>query len=572
MSNPVVPEINSHKLDKDAERYFRERFKSITDLNQYLTLKNGAKVLAIASKPALSLLKKAGQGTGKIFDSVKNKDINLGRPVRSIGDRIRNMGNQFKFNQSNTVSASSEQDSTKNPRQSLFVNQIEPVKAPKNNHQANFATQSQDQPTVIQEERDKTPSPEAKVQIETIPGEIGFIQWNSKQSNIAPEYQDDSNDYEEVEEPSIELEDGLSVINRSLQSLARNNQQNPQVQQTVEFLTESVQQAEENSREDSPIQTASTNQQKVRFNQNQAGSAVIDLFKSHNNGRNPMTAGKYQVERKGKSYFLKDKQGKVLLQARKTLFGTGIKHNSLNNEQKADLNYLREDLKLGEGISGNFKSRPPRPKTAEQTAQKEGFNPGKAIIKLFNDHSQDHYNLQTQKYNIKREGANYQVFDKSGNLLITTTKDEQNRVTSKGVFSPQLKYDLKVLGGDQRMNELLSGNFKVAGPVKESAETSKSPQSAIKEARETLVGKPTIGDAVQGLVNPHGLIKKKTSQLANRVKTKMTTGQKTNNRKSPSKTNSEPQLVNRFIELEKSVEDNISSMTKQQTKAQEMER
>lgn len=148
--------------------------------------------------------------------------------------------------------------------------------------------------------------------------------------------------------PMPESQSGTSIISNTLGSLAQNNPNNPEIQQQTKFLDNNLQQSKVNAQ--SPGIKGS-------IKLNEAGSSIINLFNSQlpPEKRNQTLETKdYSISRRGNDYFLKDKEDKLLLQASNTGFGTKIKQSNLSPEQQEDLNYLKQDLRLNEGLTGGF--------------------------------------------------------------------------------------------------------------------------------------------------------------------------------------------------------------------------
>jgi hypothetical protein len=148
---------------------------------------------------------------------------------------------------------------------------------------------------------------------------------------------------------------GISVVSNTLTSLAGNNPGNPEIQKQTAFLGNNLTQAQAN------IPVKANVQESIKLNE--AGSSIINLFNSElppKKRNQTLETEDYSISRRGNDYFLKDKSGNLLLQATNTGFGTKIKSSNLNPAQKEDLGYLKEDLRLNEGITGGFMPKIPQ--------------------------------------------------------------------------------------------------------------------------------------------------------------------------------------------------------------------
>ena len=144
---------------------------------------------------------------------------------------------------------------------------------------------------------------------------------------------------------------GLSVAQNTLNQLAQNNPNNPQIQAETRMLGNNLEAANENSL---ATQTGKGNN---AIALNEAGSSIIDLFNSQvpaDRRNQALETEDYTIFRRGKDYFLNDKAGNNLLQATNTGFGTKIVSSNLDNSHMKDLAYLKQDLRLNEGITGGF--------------------------------------------------------------------------------------------------------------------------------------------------------------------------------------------------------------------------
>jgi hypothetical protein len=148
---------------------------------------------------------------------------------------------------------------------------------------------------------------------------------------------------------------GTSVVSNTLTSLAGNNPGNPEIQKQTAFLGNNLTQAQAN------IPVKANVKESIKLNE--AGSSIINLFNSElppKKRNQTLETEDYSISRRGNDYFLKDKSGNLLLQAVNTGFGTKIKSSNLNPAQKEDLGYLKEDLRLNEGITGGFMPKNPQ--------------------------------------------------------------------------------------------------------------------------------------------------------------------------------------------------------------------
>jgi hypothetical protein len=151
-----------------------------------------------------------------------------------------------------------------------------------------------------------------------------------------------------VGSPKAEVS-GTSVVSNTLTSLAGNNPGNLEIQKQTAFLGNNLTQAQAN------IPAKANVKESIKLNE--AGSSIINLFNSElppKKRNQTLETEDYSISRRGNNYFLKDKSGNLLLQAVNTGFGTKIKSSNLNPAQKEDLGYLKEDLRLNEGITGGF--------------------------------------------------------------------------------------------------------------------------------------------------------------------------------------------------------------------------
>ena len=148
---------------------------------------------------------------------------------------------------------------------------------------------------------------------------------------------------------------GTSVVSNTLTSLAGNNPGNPEIQKQTAFLGNNLTQAQVN------IPAKANVKESIKLNE--AGSSIINLFNSELSPKKrnqTLETEDYSISRRGNDYFLKDKSGNLLLQATNTGFGAKIKSSNLNSAQKEDLGYLKEDLRLNEGITGGFMPKIPQ--------------------------------------------------------------------------------------------------------------------------------------------------------------------------------------------------------------------
>ncbi|MGB5635132.1 MAG: hypothetical protein WBM86_20455 [Waterburya sp.] len=150
---------------------------------------------------------------------------------------------------------------------------------------------------------------------------------------------------------------GIAVIQGNLRELRQNNPNDNVIQTQSRFLERGLDEAQSAQQEAGPNNLPQTPGLRQSIQINEAGSAIINLFNSQQppGKRNqPLETEDYRISRRGNDYFLKDKEGKLLLQTTNTSFGTKIKDSNLSQDQLVDLAYLKQDLRLGEGITGGF--------------------------------------------------------------------------------------------------------------------------------------------------------------------------------------------------------------------------
>lgn len=250
---------------------------------------------------------------------------------------------------------------------------------------------------------------------------------------------------------------GVDVVRGSLQNLITNNPDSS-IAESGEFLQDTLDIAEENSFEiEANPQTPQSNE-KINFNRNEAGSSLMDLFEEHSKDGEHLTTRDYNLQRRGRSYFLKDREGNVLMEARKTAFGTKIAQNNLNPSQERDLSFLKEDLEEGKGITGGFKPSE-RPIEAVDT-----IAPGASMIRLYDENASNlapGEKLQTNRYDISKQDNLYQLSDKEGNVLFAAKKTKAGQITTKGKLGSQLKQDFKTLQNDIAQGNVIGGAFKL---------------------------------------------------------------------------------------------------------------
>lgn len=143
--------------------------------------------------------------------------------------------------------------------------------------------------------------------------------------------------------------DGVNVALNALNSLQQNNPNDKQMLKDTQLLKQGLNSA----RKESAIEAKP---QQVKLNLNSAGTSLIDHFHQNSPDRESLKTQDYQMSRRGYDYSLKDKEGNLLLQIRKTALGTSVIKDNLSNEDRTSLKYLQEDQKLGAGITGGFKT------------------------------------------------------------------------------------------------------------------------------------------------------------------------------------------------------------------------
>ncbi|MGB5711502.1 MAG: hypothetical protein WBM44_11415 [Waterburya sp.] len=256
-----------------------------------------------------------------------------------------------------------------------------------------------------------------------------------------------------------EMVSGIDVVQNSLENLVANNQGNTQIKNQQEYFRDTIDVAQENSFAIEPDPQILHSNEKPNFNQNKAGSSIIDLFEANSADGEHLATKDYDIQRRGRSYFLKDLEGNVLLEARKPAVGTKINQNNLNPAQKQDLNFLREDLEENKGITGGFKLAIRAAKSAI------ALTPGATMIRLFNENAKslaDGEGLSTDKYNINKEGNVYKLSDKEGNLLFSAQRTSEGKIATKGKLTESLKQDFRALQNDLSQGRVISGAFKIA--------------------------------------------------------------------------------------------------------------
>ena len=152
-------------------------------------------------------------------------------------------------------------------------------------------------------------------------------------------------------EAGVEAADlsGKSVIVGTLNELSKNNSDNPQIQNQATVLKQGLKDA--NASEETSLGIRDS----IKINE--GGTSIISLFNSEKKPgeRNqPLETEGYQISRRGNTYFLQDREGNELLKVRNSPFGTKVLSSNLNSSQMEDLVYLKEDIRLGEGITGDF--------------------------------------------------------------------------------------------------------------------------------------------------------------------------------------------------------------------------
>lgn len=142
---------------------------------------------------------------------------------------------------------------------------------------------------------------------------------------------------------------GVSIIVGTLNELSKNNSKNLQIQNQATVLKQGLTDA--NASEEIPLGIRDS----IKIDE--GGTSIISLFNSEKKSgeRNqPLETEGYQISRRGNTYFLQDREGNELLKVRNSPFGTKVLSSNLNSSQMEDLVYLKEDIRLGEGITGDF--------------------------------------------------------------------------------------------------------------------------------------------------------------------------------------------------------------------------
>lgn len=272
---------------------------------------------------------------------------------------------------------------------------------------------------------------------------------------------------------------GVEVVRDTLNELTANNSNNPEIRNSANLLKDTLDVSQENSyRVESPVATA---EPKVKFNRNSAGSNLIDLFDREGDGE-CLTTKDYEIQRRGRSYFLKDTQGNVLMEARKTMVGTKIQQENLNPRQKQELNFLSEDLQEGKGITGGFKP------VARAIGSAIAATPGATMIRFMDENIRSLSKgggLKTAKYNLDKVDGVYQLSDTEGNLLFSAKKNDRGQIVTKGKLSDGLKQDFSQLQSEIDGGNAIGGAFKLVG----------------KALEKTLAASP--GGALIGLFKQH---------------------------------------------------------------------
>ena len=334
-------------------------------------------------------------------------------------------------------------------KETLIQEGVAPVQAPEKN---------KEQPTInlestieVGSDRGKTSlnaNPEIAQGASNIPNTI--VPEDTEKSAIAPPAQQEA----AVGEPGIVATgeiSGVDVVRNSLAALALNNPNNAQIQATTSLLGDTIDAAEANAK------TPAATNKKQKFNANQAGSAVMDLFNRESKDDESLSTQKYDIERKGRTFFLKDKEGNTLLEASKTMVGTKVVNNIKDPEQMQDLKFLGEDLADSRGITGGFK--PPTPQASK--ANDSDLTPGKTLIDLFDRHSPDGQPIETAEYNIHKQGNQYQLQDKEGKTLFSAQKEKSGDISVQGKLTNKLKQEFTTLKQDLAKGDGALGFYKM---------------------------------------------------------------------------------------------------------------
>lgn len=198
-----------------------------------------------------------------------------------------------------------------------------------------FYQDKQGEKSMLIDEADLNLAPSPKANIPFLEGQPSNISGQSSQQN------------------------GSSIVSNTLKNLTENNPGNPQIQQQAQFLNGNLTEAKQSvlNPQDSNLNSS--------IKLNEAGSSIVNLYNSQTRPgeRNkPLETEEYSISRRGNDYFLRDKEGNNLLTATDTGFGTKVKFSNLNPQQVEDLGYLKQDLRLNEGITGGFapaENKPP---------------------------------------------------------------------------------------------------------------------------------------------------------------------------------------------------------------------
>ena len=98
--------------------------------------------------------------------------------------------------------------------------------------------------------------------------------------------------------------------------------------------------------------------------------------------------------------------------------------------------------------------------TLQEALKQQNF--GDAIFQFFQERNPGNQTtLNTEKYDISREGREYSVADKEGNLLLGFTKNVTGIDIQSFNLNPEQDRDFSILRDDLKTNQPLSGNFQL---------------------------------------------------------------------------------------------------------------
>lgn len=456
--------------------------------NREKIYEGGKSIVSKLSEKDIKDIAKAKQG--QVGETVEAKDLkiegNQGQTLLEVDDRGKIITNEFS--QESNLAFYQEKDGEKvmlmdeewleDPELEMDESEnaaTEPKQKLEANNQSNTQqnTQLPPPPPTIEIENVENPQINTETTVE-IGDQQGITTPNAvipKTVIPEPEIPQDLNQSAVTESaisPSAETQEavvteemvsGVDVVRNSLENLVTNNQGNTQIKNQQAYFQDTLDLAQENSFEIEAEPQVPKSNENQNFNQNRAGSSIIDLFEENSADGEHLATKDYDIQRRGRSYFLKDLEGNILLEARKTAVGTKINQNNLNPAQKQDLNFLREDLEENKGITGGFKLAIRAAKSAI------ALTPGATMIRLFKENAKSITNgegLNTDKYNINKEGNVYKLSDKEGNLLFSAQRTSEGKIATKGKLSESLKQDFKALQNDLSQGRVISGAFKIA--------------------------------------------------------------------------------------------------------------